>query len=504
MSTKVLVDLVCTLCEDTYGKIGSQILRVLLEKTRLTIHDIVVQTKLPLSAVQRTLAILITNRFALFWINGTRTFYFGNWWQVYTLLWVGKLLELGDKELLMKSIVDGPIKLPNKELYLRQVSEHEFWPVSELSDSLVDKYKRIVSSDPGTMSLSETAKKQQIDTRAANELYKIQSGQDIPQDAPYVPDWDKFLVSTRSEELQRFAERKIGVLTAKVYAVMLKLSEKSCYSVKHKRIPGPDTTVTAQQVVNEISDFTELATAFIESNDPQEPAAKRVKLNDSHSYKNLRPGDIVNRHIALLQESIDAKFVIRVGDRGGGEWFLPFEDTCAALKRDAFDSIISQSFGSSCARLLRLVRSTGKLDEKMLAHQALLPAGDIRHYMSILNEYGFVDIQELSKPNERGSGPAAGQKRSMFLWYHAPEWAYAKLTTSLYEQQSALLGKRRELREAHSSLLSKLARADVASAPDQFLTESEKEEAKEVAAEERKIFSDIGLIDRHIKIFREY
>lgn len=514
MSTQVLVDLACMLYEDTYGSTGSQVLRAVLERRRVSAREIFQITGLPKSAIQRTLISLITNRFVLFWQQGPRTSYFGNWWQVYSILWTGQLLgmESGQaRDTLMQVAVDGPLFLPpDSSKYLRRLAEFDFWPAHELTDSLTEQQRKAVSNDPATVSLSEAAKKLQVQTRVQAEAARIRS-LTVP-DAPSVIDWDRFLISARTLELEQLSKRKIGAVTAKVYSVLLRLSERSCTSTRQRRIPGQDTTVTAQQISlalqRELTKqaLEDLASAFVTvSGDIQEPATKKARSNGSVQFsKAFDLGAVVNRHLALLQECISAKLVLKTGDRGGGEWFVPFEDACSALKRDVFDSIVSHSFGTSAARLLRIIRSTGKLDEKMLAHQALLPAAEVRQHMSLLSECGFVDIQELARPNDRGSGPSAGQKRSMYLWCHNPDWAYKQLVSQLYARQIDILNARRKLRAEHSTLIMKISRVDVASEPDQYLTANEKMELNSLRDEEKKLLQKLSLLDRHVRIFREY
>lgn len=528
MSTKVLVDLTCTLYEETYGPIGAKILRTVLERNRITAFEISKLTGLARSAVQRTLISLITNRFVLFWQHNSTTFYFGNWWEVYTILWTGQFTDMVSaeaKEILLKTVVEGPITLDeetsqaNPHGVLRELGEVDFWPRSELVDSLTEKHQRIINNDPATMSLSETAKKQQVSARVNDELSKIQlnskpSAQGASKGKPqYVPDWDKFLVRARNIELEQFAKRRIGVYTGEVYAALLKLSLKSCFSTRQNRSPNFDTTVTSQQICGVLrsqhggkdeqglSLGERLAKAFVTDLNNDGPSSKKQRIDNNELM-------VVNRHLTLLQECISVKFVVKVGDRGGGEWFVPFNEVVASLQSDVFDRIVSHSFGHAGARLLRLIRQTGKLDEKMLAHQALLPAAEVRQHMSGLGECGFVEIQELAKPGGSGGsggpGGAASQKRSMYLWYHNPSWAYKQLTGSLYVQQSELLAKRKELYKQHASLVAKLARADVASEPDQFLTENEKVELQELKSGELELFKKINLLDRHIRIFREY
>lgn len=532
MSTPALVDLVCHLYERSYGKIGANLLRILLDKGRSSLPELAKLTGLPVSAVQRTLVSMITNRFVLFW-KGPRTFYFANWRQVYFILWAGEILNDESecsKNLILQAITEGQIpakSLPENstddvEKHLRVVSDWEFWPAEELAQSIEQKSKSEISNDPSAFGKSETAKKQLISVSTQNEISRIHGdiGTTGSDQQYYVVDWDKFLIKARRKELIAYASRVVGGVTSKLYEIVLKLSESSIKTVREIRVPALDTSITTQTIVNHLDEglIAELKEVFqshegdnaINDQDAApESSAKRAKLNAGNAkaavLASMSPAELVNKHLQLLASVKSARFIQRIGGRQQGEWFVPFDRVVDDLQRNTLDEIIAQSLGEPAARLVRLIRASGKLDEKMLGNQALLPALEIRHQMSALANFGFADIQELAKPNERGGAPASGaQKRSLFLWYHRPKWSYARLLDMLYVQLKKNLEELDNLRATHNILLAKLTREDVLSDIDQFLTAKEHEELQAYRQAEHAIYKRMNMIDRNVRIFREY
>lgn len=520
MVTPALVDLVFVLYEDLYGRIGAQILKLLLAKGRCTAPEIAKATGLTPTAVQRSLVSLVTNRFVLFWTRGNRTFYYGNWKRSYSLLWIGQLVAQAPeshRHSLLEAVVAGilPESPVAKSLadarILQQAVEWECWPETELLASIEGEKQHEVQHNPETMGKSEAAKRLQITVDAQRELQRIKGSEKSPEHVSrlYEVNWNRFLVESRRHELVDFTARMIGSVTAQVYGVLLRLTEPSIENTTAVRIPTPETCVTTQQITSELSEplISQLASVFTTPGEIKEESnAKRSKLNSGEAAKQpnkYNTPQLVNKHLDLLVESRLAAFVQRVGSRQGGEWFVPFDKLVGDLQQHTFDEIVAQSLGEPAARLIRFLRSTGKLDEKMLANHALLPALEIRHQMSALSFYGFADIQELARPNERSSS-AAAQKRSLFLWYHRPKWAYERLLDLLYSQIGSCIVSTQQLRGRHAILLTKLAREDVQSDINQFLTEREREELAEFKNAEKDLYTTMNMLDRHVRIFRDY
>jgi len=531
MPTPALVDLVCAVFDDTYGQVGARILRALLSDGQLSIPELVRKTKLTPTAVQRSLVSMVTNRFVLFWHQGSKTLYYGNWKQVYRILWSGQLLaqsegELSDLEALKQCLLQGLVKdsPANRPLisekFIIPVREWQFWPNEELVQSVYSKKTREIASNPESMGKSENAQKIQVTSESQAELERMHRMVFVntPQnesDLLYTVNWEKFLIQSRRHEFVQFVARQIGATTAKVYEIVLRLSEHHVHSVTERRIPSSDLAVTTQQIVGQLDKelVSEMAAVFeagaSKNGSGEEPSGKKLKSNSGEGVNvhNIKPAELVNKHLDLLMESRTAPFVQKMGNRQGGEWFVPFDRVNEELKQNIFDEIVSQSLGEPASRLIGLIRQRGKLDEKMLGNFALLPTSEIRHQMSALSCYGFADIQELAKPNERGgSGGAAGaaQKRSMFLWYHRPDWAYTRLLDLVYGQITATLKQSQDLRREHRILLTKLSRDDVKSDINQFLTAKELEELNEFKETERGIFKQMNMLDRNVRIFREY
>lgn len=516
MATQPFVELAFRLVRDTYGDAGAHVIRKLLTCGGLTAPELAKKLEAPPSAVLRTLAMLVHCRFVLWWTKGRKTTFFADEYEIYAIFWTGPVLATwpAHESVLRPLLLDRGMKLSDfierhghkEEIImlinhgvLWSVRSHDFSPRTELIEQITKDQQKLLANDPMKISLSETAKRQQIQQSTAMEISRLQRREEISEDAFVATNWKKYLIQALIKDLVSMAARKVGVASAKVYEALLTSFEPALFSRQDTRMISADNSVTTSSLIGKL-DIDELKSAFIEVNIVGEPPLKKIKSENSSAPKtgNISSAEAVNFHLRLLEET-SIRFCHRVGDRGSGEWFVNFEEVCQKLKQDTLDSIVQQSFGGPAARLVRLIRSIGRMDEKMITNKTLLPSTDIRHHMSTLHFYGFVDCQEVPRPNERNA-----QKRSYYLWYHRPQWAYVRVTECLYQQLSDLCDNISDLRKEYSTLLTKLEREDVRSNLEEFLTAKEKDELLQFKERERELIAKQMLIDRCVRIFRDY
>lgn len=516
MATQPFVELASRLVRDSYGDAGARVVQKLLICGGLTAPELAAKLEAPPSAVLRTLAILVHCRFVLWWNQGRKTTYFANNFEIYAILWTGSFLESWpeSENVLRPLLLERGMKIgdfverhDHREELIRLVEKgvisiarpHDFWPHTELLEQITRDQHKVLANDPMKMALSEMAKRQQIQQGTDAEVANLQKHADASENTYISTNWNKYLIRALTEDLVSSAARKVGNVSAKVYAVLMSSLEPALYSQKVFGKASSDACVTTASLIGKLN-IDELSEAFIGVKELKEPTPKRLKPeNESFAISiNLSAAEAVNHHLRLLEEA-GIKFCHRVGDRGSGEWSVNFEDVCQGLKKDTLDMIIQQSFGGPAARLVRLIRSTGRMDEKMLTNKTLLPSTEIRHHMSTLHFYGLVDCQEVPRPSERNA-----QKRSHYLWHHRPQWAYIRTTELLYKQLSDLCDDLSNLRGNFSTLLTKLEREDVRSNPEAFLTDKEKQELLEFRRREQELIATQMRIDRCVRIFRDY
>lgn len=205
----------------------------------------------------------------------------------------------------------------------------------------------------------------------------------------------------------------------------------------------------------------------------------------------------LNRHLEVLADSL-THFLQKVGTRGGGEWFVPFNLLVQDLKLHTYDTIVLNKYGSAATRILRVVREKGKIDEKLLSQMTLLQSKHIRNYLSDLQSIGCVELQEVPRGNDRAPS------RTFYLWYHRPITAYEQILQHLYKAMNRLYTRLMTERNRNPTLVNKLQREDVKGHEDEYLTELERKELNDMRHKEQKLLGQLFRIDELVRIFRDY
>lgn len=562
MATQEFAELCVLLVNDFYGPVAAKLMEILLQAENLSSKELARRSKLPHTTVLRSLVSLVQNRYVQYWTKPKsmkHTTYSANPSQIYSLVWSGQFLEvvleenpdLGDEAaaVLKTLVTHGHMRKSNiikhhcslkdaqevivelaRRNILTEVHQYDFWLHSDLMNHLMAEQHRLIGADARTLALSEVNKKLQVASMASAELNRLkelhakqQSSLSAELDAVYAVNYSQFLIYMRRRELVALAARLVGSVSAKVYEQLLMASERNIRGLHEKRIAGPDTTVSSASLSEALKD-TDLASAFVNEGfveegglmkrpvvkeDPDAPASdiKRAKLNSGrpvpilHTEKisphDLSHVELVSKHLLLLENSSVA-FVIRVGDADGGHWFVPYDKAVEDLRRVTFDDVVVNSFGGESARIIRMVRETGMVDEKTLSQSTLLQQNAIRLHVSNFLSLGFLDLQEIPKGNDRVPG------RSFFLWFHRAQWAHKRMTLQLYQLFAESYKTIANLRKEHATLLGKLDRLDVRDQQEEFLTNAEKDELRRVNEAQLKIYADNCMYDRFIRIFRDY
>lgn len=355
----------------------------------------------------------------------------------------------------------------------------------------------------------------------------------------------RFLVLARAEELATLARRRIGPVTAAVYRALLEASAAKVRECKQYVEPGAEFNVTTIEVARLLPPGLDLRAAIAglaprPKRGPTRPLGedggrKRLRLDangsyvvdqdDDHNeynndyndyngygsdhspYSNGTNGtsnataydpDDVNRHLELLADCPFARFARKAGNKGGGEWFVPYRELVGDLQRAVYDDIVGRRCGPAAARALRIIREKGKVDEKMLWEMALLPTAAMRKVLGELQAMGAVDLQEVPRGNDRAAS------RSFFFWFHNSSRAHSLLLLDMYKSIARLYQRLLAERKHHSILLAKCEREDVKGHESELLADSELRELQRLRRREHMILVQIFRIDSLVRIFRDY
>lgn len=352
----------------------------------------------------------------------------------------------------------------------------------------------------------------------------------IDKDAIVAVNYEKYLVISRNRFLASVVERRIGKATAHVYRKLLQRYESKVERCSQVLERVSESNVGVGEVYMGLDQSVDIKSAIVtppsrnkRKNMAPNGSSKRQKIdgsyinmdeeddddfdldaaldNDDNDFDSLEVngrGDLtqadVRKHLELLADN-PMKFLTKINST---EWFVPFEDAMKHARRLTYDEIVTNKCGNIPARLLRIIRDKGRVDEKFLSKVALLQSNDLRGHLAKLQDFGAIDLQEIPRGNDRA--PA----RTYYLWYHDPQRAYLHLLHDTYCTQERLYSRMLFEKKEQSILLSKLEREDVKGNEEAFLSTQEKKELRVLRQKEEKLLAQIWRLDEIVKVFRDY
>lgn len=142
-------------------------------------------------------------------------------------------------------------------------------------------------------------------------------------------------------------------------------------------------------------------------------------------------------------------------DKQETTWRLNLDSLEDQSRNEEIMQMVKQRFGLMCLRIIRILMSRGKVDEKALQEIGLLNAKDLRRCLAQLHAHGFIDLQEV--PREPQRQPA----RTIYLWFYDAERVKMRMMENLYKSMCRLLQRLKVERQKVSSTVQKAERSDV-------------------------------------------
>ena len=371
---------------------------------------------------------------------------------------------------------------------------------------------------------------------------------------------DRFLVIFRNDELAGVAARTVGRVSAYVYRQLLRCYETKILRCSQKVPSEAGFYVTTMTVINSMDPEIDIHSSIVTAtpqmgadgtnglgykrpvdfdaeaadDDPYlsvHGAAKKQKtglesspfitddkldendnINDflidpqtnGNSGYNVSNGTgrrvnavDVNRHLDLIAAS-PLKLLVKQGNRGGGEWYIPFHDLRDIMRRLRYDEIIEHKLGNEALRILRIIREKGMANTELLARSALLRGDTIHKRCLQLHSFGALEMQEVPRSADRAPS------KTIFMWFHRPQRAYPLADEFLAKTLTRLLKRIRAERKEHPALLAKLQREDVKQNEELYLTQQEKIEIAQLRSKEEKLLVQINRVQSLLRVFSEY
>lgn len=328
--------------------------------------------------------------------------------------------------------------------------------------------------------------------------------------------FDRCATAMRSDKLAQHAQRYLGEATARVYEALLHVIEKqivSCKPMQGTKIADVEdldgtldvckaTTMDVLEYLEDDPDALELLgldPGGANGTHEREPRSKKPKLDEGHSSIKSRNNTLheVETHLRLLTEH-ELSFVEHISTRGRGEYAVPFNSLTQALRDFETETIICARFGTVAARMVRLLKQKGKLDEKQICSLALLRVKDVRCVLDNLLEAGLVESQEIPKDATRQPS------RALYLWYFDQHRAEQLVLDTSFTAMARCLQRVRVQRAAVQGVIDKAERTDVVGHEDEFLTKADKLHLRTWREQEEKLLAQVARIDDGVALLRDF
>ncbi|CAG8530705.1 3419_t:CDS:2, partial [Ambispora leptoticha] len=183
-----------------------------------------------------------------------------------------------------------------------------------------------------------------------------------------------------------------------------------------------------------------------------------ISRNPSHEY-------IVDQYLQLLAED-EAKFIRKKDSTAS--YSVRYKELCQKMKQRKLETYLQEKYGSESVRIMRILTTKGKLDEKNIASFALMGQPETRKLVDQLFVGGFVELQEVPKVAERTPS------RTFYLWYVDLNKCYRRMLSDVYRTLGNIHERRLYETAVRNGLIEKKERAEEMRNPD-LLSDTDKD-----------------------------
>lgn len=343
----------------------------------------------------------------------------------------------------------------------------------------------------------------------------------------------KCVIALRSQRLERMAGKYLGSTAATVYSGLLRAvedkSNSSRIAVKPEHLDDDEEEAvlpgaTDMEVMEYIDHSIDLASSpgasgssrkkgkskdtydedaaelgiKQEDDDPNESSDDEEPGTDGHLDYKQRSHRLlhIGTHLENLAES-PKQFCTRVGVRR--ESRINFTHLTNTLIQSELDTMIHARFGPDAARLVRMLRSKGKLEERQIAQMTMMRIRDIRAALTALQFHGFAEAQELPKDATRQPS------RTVYLWYFDQRRAQSGFLQNCYVAMARALQRLRVERQGkYRGVIEKAERTDVRGREQELLTGPERNLLREWREVEERLLVTVARLDDVVAVLRDF
>ncbi|KAJ2778961.1 RNA polymerase III subunit C82 [Coemansia javaensis] len=284
--------------------------------------------------------------------------------------------------------------------------------------------------------------------------------------------YERLDVFLRNKQIVNYFSDKYNAAAGVVLKAALRLTEahtRTCRDRVSERI-------TANQIIQGIPHDAPLEDG-VDTGDI--PHSNGSDLSDGSGARRLQRGRAALALLEVLRA--DASGVLsRADERGAGVFRINFERAAGVLRDKCVDALVVEKHGSQHARIVRVLRDKQKLDEKAVAHFAMLPIDQCRERLHELSLAGFVATVEIPRTADRNPS------RMFYLWHVDAGRQVSAALRLVFQGLSNVAQRAAREASCRAPLLAKAQREDVVADPS-LLTAPERKELQAATAARRRL-----------------
>ncbi|KAJ3741898.1 RNA polymerase III subunit RPC82 helix-turn-helix domain-containing protein [Lentinula detonsa] len=356
----------------------------------------------------------------------------------------------------------------------------------------VDARFKMEEAETEKIGLKRKAKSQLPSTKKRKATSTKEDDGTVVDTVYFRVNFDKFNIHTRNALIEKAVQERYNPGAALVVRAILKITEETQHSVADIR-----------------SDPLSVSNIILHLNSEEDEETLTSGLIQSSSSKSKSAGSCVKEYLGILSSADNPTPTGRAGaflefsskGKGGGSGKVQvlFDIVARRLKRQVLEGVARERHGLEGVRVIRLLMDTGKLDEKQISKNVMMPLKDVRPLLSALSASSLVSIIEVPKSADRNP------TRMFYLWQVDIPKAFSHILNVLYKTLYNISARRQAEREDPTlvAVLNKRERSDVSVDVEGLLSQHEKEVLKAWEEKEQKLSILEGRVEESVFIVRE-
>ncbi|KZV94041.1 hypothetical protein EXIGLDRAFT_739978 [Exidia glandulosa HHB12029] len=260
----------------------------------------------------------------------------------------------------------------------------------------------------------------------------------IDEEVYFRVNYAKFNVHIRNNLVVAAASERYNDAAGAVVRATLKAAETKQVNVTEVR----SDAVTTNNIMSAIPEDCDLSSGIKYSSSKKQSTATLVKefIGILSAADNPTPAGLAGSFLSTSST--------------GGKIQVEFDIIHRRLRRRVLEAVVRERWGDDGVRIIRIILSTGKMDDKHIAKVAMKAQKEVRTMLAAMNSAGIIAMQEVPKGADRAP------IRTFYLWHVDLPKTYAVLLRNLYKTLFNIQLRKHAEEVDNSQVLDVIAKAE--------------------------------------------